>query len=56
MNRINTSRQKFKGRGGAGTTKFDRELKKLAWNVKDKERTKRGAPGNGAWASYYGSK
>ena len=56
MNKINTSRQKIKGKGGARTTKFDRELKKLAWNVKDKERIKSGAPGKGARASYYGCK
>ena len=48
MNRINTSRQKIKGKGGAGTTKFDRELKRLAWSMKDTERTKRGAPSKGA--------
>ena len=32
--KINTSRQKIKGKGGARTTKFDNELKKLAWNLK----------------------
>ena len=56
MNRINGSRQKIKGKGGARTTKFDRELKKPEWNVKDKEGKKSGARGKGARASYHGCK
>ena len=56
MNKINGSRQKIKGKGGVGTTKFDRELKKPEWNVKDKEGKKSGARGKGARASYRGCK
>ena len=53
MNRINSRRQKRKGKGGAVSTKFDRELKKLEWNVMDSGR-KKGALGKGVRASYSG--
>ena len=35
--------KKSKEKEGAGTSKFDRELKNLEWNVKDKEGKKSGA-------------
>ena len=53
MTRINSRRQKRKGMGGAVSTKFDRELKKLEWNVMDSGR-KKGALGKGVIASYSG--
>ena len=53
MTRINSRRQKKKGKGGAVSTKFDRELKKLEWNVMDSGR-KKGALGKGVRASYSG--
>ena len=40
MKKIYASRQKGKGKGAPTLTKFDRELKKLEWNVKDKGRSK----------------
>ena len=46
MTRIKSRRQKRKGKGGAVSTKFDRELKKLEWNVMDSGR-KKGALGKG---------
>ena len=53
MTRINSRRQKRKGKGGVVSTKFDRELKKLEWNVMDSGR-KKGALGKGVRASYSG--
>ena len=54
MTKINSQRQKGKGKGGAMSTKFDRELKKLEWNVMDNGRKKNGAPGKGVRASHIG--
>ena len=54
MKRFNVGRQKGKGKGGDRTTKFDREMKKLAWNVTDTARKKDGALGKGVRAYYYG--
>ena len=54
MTRINSRRQKGKGKGGAMSTKFDRELKKLKWNVRDSGRKKNGAPGKRVRASHNG--
>ena len=54
MSRISSRRQKGKGKGGAVSTKFDRELKKLEWNVMDSGRKKNGAPGKGVRASHSG--
>ena len=54
MKRFNAGRQKGKGKGGDKTTKFDREMKKLVWNVMDTGREKDGAPGKGVRASYHG--
>ena len=54
MKRFNVGRQKGKGKGGDRTTKFDREIKKLAWNVTDTARKKDGAPRKGVKAYYYG--
>ena len=42
--------RKEKERGGQAPTKFDRELEKLEWNVKDKGRKKGVVPGRGARA------
>ena len=33
---------KLKGKGVQGTTKFDRELKKLKWTMQEKEKNNRG--------------
>ena len=54
MKRFNVGRQKGKGKGGDRTTKFDRERKKLVWNVTDTGRKKDGAPGKGVRVSYHG--
>ena len=54
MTIINSQRQKRKGKGSSGSTKFDRELKNLEWNVMDKGRKKSGASGKGARAFYSG--
>ena len=54
MKRLNVGRQKGKGKGDDRTTKFDREMKKFAWNVTDTARKKDGALGKGVRASYYG--
>ena len=47
MKRLNARRQKGKGKGGDRTTKFDREIKKLVWNVTYMGKEKDGAPGGG---------
>ena len=54
MTRINSWRQKGKGKGEAVSTKFDRELKKLEWNVMDSGRKKNGAFGKGFRAYHNG--
>ena len=48
MSRISERKQQNKGKGVQGSTKFDRELKKLTWIVKDKESLKPRALGRGA--------
>ena len=48
MSRISERRQQDKGKGVQRSTKFDRELKKLTWTVKDKESLKLRASGRGA--------
>ena len=42
MKSISKKRITAKGKGVQGTTKFDREIKKLQWNVKEKEKSRRG--------------
>ena len=54
MTKINSQIPKSKGKGGSVSTKFDRELNKLEWNVMDKGRKKNGAPGKGVRASHNG--
>ena len=54
MTRINSRRQKGKGKAGAVSTKFDRELKKLEWNVMDSGRKENRAPRKGVRASHSG--
>ena len=54
MSRINARRQKGKGKRGVVSTKFDRELKKLEWNVMDSGRKKNGATGKGVRAAHSG--
>ena len=39
MNNICERRLTAKGKGVQGTTKFNREIKKLEWNVKEKEKS-----------------
>ena len=39
---------KGKGKGAGGSSSFDRELKKLEWNVKDRGKSKMEAQGKGA--------
>ena len=43
MNKICERRTMVKGKGVQGTTKFDKELKKLEWNVQEKEKSRRGS-------------
>ena len=47
MKRIKGKRLKGTGKGGPVITKFDREIKKLEWNVMDKGRKKSGVVGKG---------
>ena len=54
VSRIGSWRQKGKGKGGAVSAKFDRELKKLEWIVMDSGRKKNGALGKGVRASHSG--
>ena len=42
MSSICEGRFKLKGKGVHGTTKFDRELKKLKWTMQEKEKSGRG--------------
>ena len=44
MNSICERRSTVKGKGVQGTTKFDRERKKLEWNMKEKEKSRKGGP------------
>ena len=44
-------RNKGKKKGVVVLTKFDRELKKLEWNIKEKGRQSLGAKGRGARGS-----
>ena len=44
----------MKGKGVPTPTKFDRELKRLEWNMKDKGRRKGATPGRGARVSQSG--
>ena len=53
MKRFNVGRQGGKGKEGDRPTKFDKEMKKLAWNMTDTGRKKDGALGNGARASIH---
>ena len=43
--RISERRQQDKGKGVQGSTKFDLELKKLIWTVKDKENLRKKGEG-----------
>ena len=45
LKRFNIGRRRGKGKGGDRITKFDREMKKLAWNVTDTIRKKDGGLG-----------
>ena len=42
MNSICERRSTVKRKGVQGTTKFDRERKKLEWNMKEKEKSGKG--------------
>ena len=55
LKRFNGGRKRGKGKGGDRTTKFDREMKKLAWNVTDKIRKKDGGLGKEVRAYHYNS-
>ena len=50
MYKISDRRQKDKGKEVQGTTKFDREMKKLEWTVKEKKRSTKGGVGKGTRA------
>ena len=45
LKRFNVGRRRGKGKGGNRITKFDREMKKLAWNVTDTLKKKDGGLG-----------
>ena len=51
MTKANQRRIKGKGKGGIASTKFERELKKLEWTVKDKGSLNLGAQGKGTRGS-----
>ena len=53
LKRFNVGRKRGKGKGGDKITKFDREMKKLAWNVTDMIRKKDGGLGKEVKAHYY---
>ena len=53
LKRFNVGRKRGKGKGGDRTTKFDREMKKLAWNVTDTVRKKDGGLGKEVRAYCY---
>ena len=53
LKRFNVGRRKGKGKGGNRITKFDREMKKLAWNVTDTIRKKDGGLGKETRAYLY---
>ena len=42
MNNICEKRSTVKAKGVQGTTKFDRERKKLEWNMQEKEKSRKG--------------
>ena len=52
MSKVNQRRIKGKGKGVNSSTKFDRELKKLKWTVKDKGSIKVSSQGKGARVSF----
>ena len=53
LKRFNVGRKRGKGQGGNRITKFDREMKKLAWNVTDTIRKKDGGLGKETRAYLY---
>ena len=53
MKRFNVGRKRGKGKGGDRITKFDREMKKLTWNVTDTIKKKDGGLGKEVRAYYY---
>ena len=53
LKRFNVGRKRGKGKGGDRITKFDREMKKLAWNVTDTIKKKDGGLGKEVRAYYY---
>ena len=53
LKRFNVGRKRGKGKGEDRITKFDREMKKLAWNVTDTIRKKDGGLGKEVRAYYY---
>ena len=53
LKRFNAGRKRGKEKGGDRTTKFDREMKKLAWNVTDTIRKKDGGLGKEVRAYWY---
>ena len=53
LKRFNVGRKRRKGKGGDRITKFDREMKKLAWNVTDTIRKKDGGLGKEVRDYYY---
>ena len=50
MNRISERRQNEVGKGVHRMTKFDKEMKRLSWTIKDKGKTTRGVDGKGTRA------
>ena len=50
MYKISDRRQKGKGKEMQGTTKFDREMKKLVWTVQEKGRSTKGVERKGTRA------
>ena len=53
LKRFNVGRRRGKGQRGNRITKFDREMKKLAWNVMDTIRKKDGGLGKETRAYLY---
>ena len=54
MNSINARRQQIKGKGVQGTSKFEREIKKLKWTIQEKKSSSKGGSSEKGKGVFYG--
>ena len=54
MNNINARRQQIKGKGVQGTSKFEREIKKLKWTIQEKKSSSKGGSSEKGKGVFYG--